>query len=637
MHDPFPLPVGFRPVQSPLFDHWASIRRTPRDTNPEPLALAGQLDRIVEVYRSIPSRRLIVLGEAGSGKTILTLRFVLDWLEARSPSTPVPVIFSLGSWDPSDASLRDWMRGQLVRDYPGLAAPSVHGGNLADALVDADRILPVLDGFDEIASGLHGAALDALNSTAMPLLLTSRPAEYAAAVKESDVLTAAAVIELDALSLDDLADYLRRATRPAVAGDTHSTLWEPVLTHLRDNPQSPGAINLSQTLTTPLMVSLARIVYSDVPGRDPAELLDSTRFATPEALQNHLLSAFIPAVYQPTPTSRGTSRRPRWKPEHAQRWLDYLAAHLDQLDTHDLAWWELGSTLRRPTRMIVIGFLAALAFGITTGIGNLPIDLIATTHGLGFAITRGIVVGLLHGLAAGLTFGIGYGLVSRTGGVAPSPVRIQIVGGTRGKRAKIVSRFMLGAGFAIPFAIVLVLVDRFVVEPLGFNDGLDGGLRGALLLPVEIGLGAGCVFAIMAWLERPIDIESAVSASDLLTTNRNNVVFYMLVWLLVLGIPIGLVFGITAGPIFGILAGLVFGIEGAFGGGLPYGLSFTAWGQWFALSRVWLPLTGRLPWTLIAFLQDARQRGVLRQAGAVYQFRHARLQEHLTSTGSRTP
>jgi hypothetical protein len=39
-------------------------------------------------------------------------------------------------------------------------------------------------------------------------------------------------------------------------------------------------------------------------------------------------------------------------------------------------------------------------------------------------------------------------------------------------------------------------------------------------------------------------------------------------------------------------------------------------------------LTGRLPWRLPEFLDDAYRRGVLRRAGAVYQFRHARLQEH---------
>jgi len=63
---------------------------------------------------------------------------------------------------------------------------------------------------------------------------------------------------------------------------------------------------------------------------------------------------------------------------------------------------------------------------------------------------------------------------------------------------------------------------------------------------------------------------------------------------------------------------------------LSYALAFTAWGQWVLLSRVWLPLTGRLPWTMVTFLDDAYHRGVLRQAGAVYQFRHARLQGHLS-------
>jgi len=46
-------------------------------------------------------------------------------------------------------------------------------------------------------------------------------------------------------------------------------------------------------------------------------------------------------------------------------------------------------------------------------------------------------------------------------------------------------------------------------------------------------------------------------------------------------------------------------------------------------SRRWLALTGRLPLSAHAFLTDAYYRGVLRQTDAVYQFRHARLQDHL--------
>ncbi|WP_326621310.1 NACHT domain-containing protein [Streptomyces decoyicus] len=636
--DRFPLAVRFGCTERNVFDHWANIRRAPFGTVSEPLPLDGRLDRIVEVYESVPSRRLVVLGEAGSGKTVLTLRFVLDRLRARAAGDRMPVIFGLGAWDPATTSLDDWLCGQLVRDYPFLEAPAGHGGNLAGLLLDEDRILPVLDGFDEIASGLHGAALRALNRTTMPLLLTSRPAEYSRAVEDNSVLSEAAVIELADLTVDDYAEYLHRGSRPVREGGEDSTAWDPVLTRLRNEPDGPGAANVAKVLATPLMVALARTVYGGTPGHRPSELLDVGKFASPEALQDHLLAAFIPAVYDPTPTGRGTSRRRRRHPERVQRWLGYLAAHLHELDTRDLAWWELGTTMRLSSRMLVVGFLAALAFGVTTGIGNVPVDLVATEHGLGFALGRGLMVGLLHGLLVGLVFGFVYGFVSGGAPREPSRVRLQLFGGTRQSRARFVRRSLLGLGFGVLVALALVLVDRCVVAPLGFDDGLDGGLVGAILFPLELGLGAGLVLGIMAWLEAPIEIRSAVSASDLLSTNRKNVVFHMLVWMLVIGLPAGLGFGLLSGPVGGLmpgpvrglLAGLVFGIEAAFGGGLGYGLSFTAWGQWVALARMWLPLTGRLPWAVIAFLDDAHRRGVLRQAGAVYQFRHARLQDHLT-------
>jgi hypothetical protein len=38
-----------------------------------------------------------------------------------------------------------------------------------------------------------------------------------------------------------------------------------------------------------------------------------------------------------------------------------------------------------------------------------------------------------------------------------------------------------------------------------------------------------------------------------------------------------------------------------------------------------------VPWAVVAFLGDAHSRGVLRQAGTVYQFRHARVQAQLAA------
>lgn len=156
----------------------------------------------------------------------------------------------------------------------------------------------MLDGFDEIASGLRHAALKELDRTTTSLILTSRPEEYAEAV-ENRPLPKAAVIELDDLTLEDIAPYLPRTSRPGPDGGLHNTVWEPVLDELREHPRRLGTANLATVLTTPLMVAMARTIYSDAHGRDTQELLNTATFATPEALQKHLLAAFTPAAYEP--------------------------------------------------------------------------------------------------------------------------------------------------------------------------------------------------------------------------------------------------------------------------------------------------------------------------------------------------
>ncbi|MEU2731490.1 hypothetical protein ABZ650_27580 [Streptomyces griseoviridis] len=68
---------------------------------------------------------------------------------------------------------------------------------------------------------------------------------------------------------------------------------------------------------------------------------------------------------------------------------------------------------------------------------------------------------------------------------------------------------------------------------------------------------------------------------------------------------------------------------------LPLGtaaLALSAWGR-FVVARVWLAGTGRLPWRLMRFLEDAHRRGVLRRSGASFEFRHLRLQTHLAGRG----
>ncbi|GAA1988624.1 helix-turn-helix domain-containing protein [Amycolatopsis minnesotensis] len=626
IHDPFPLPVRWRRAPEELTDHWANIRRAPAGSTAEPLALAGTLTEIVAVYRRIPSRRLVVLGRSGSGKTILGLRFVLDCLKSRARAEPVPVIFSIGSWNPTGITLRDWLAAQLTRDHPGLAAGGPGGTSLAAALVEAGWVLPILDGFDEIADGLRRPALEALNTTTLPLLLTSRPGEYAAAVAETDVLTSAAAIDLTDLTLDDLDGYLPRTTRKK---DGAKTAWDPVLAELREHPATEAGGNLIAVLTTPLMVTLARAIYSDTPDHDPAALLDTARFGSIEALEEHLLDDFVPTVYRRLPGGP----RDRFDPDRAQRWLGYLAVHLTRLGTPDLAWWQLGGTLQRWQRTVVTAVVAGLAIGLADVVVGLFFN----------GLVRQLFDGLVVGLLAGLMFGLVHWLTvaSKRRSIAPSWVRLRLRGRTPAAKDRSVPRFLIGAlcGFAFGSGYGLVVGTKKQFETSGgLADGLATGVGIGVVYGLVFALGAGLAFTLLGWLETPFDIRSAVSPARLLDSNRATVTAQFLVWVPSFGLVVGIAASVVVwflrdllGPLaWGVGAAVKLGTLSGLGGALGYAFVLTAWGQWVVFSRIWLPLTGRLPWAVLAFLDDAYQRGVLRQAGAVYQFRHARLQHHLT-------
>ena len=78
------------------------------------------------------------------------------------------------------------------------------------------------------------------------------------------------------------------------------------------------------------------------------------------------------------------------------------------------------------------------------------------------------------------------------------------------------------------------------------------------------------------------------------------------------------------------MAGLVYGLVTGARLGLGRARRQTAWPS-YLLTRGWLAFNHRLPRSLMSFLADAHQRGVLRQAGAVYQFRHIELQHRLAT------
>lgn len=652
VHDPFPLPVRWKSAPSALTDHAENIQRLGPGEAPRAVDLDGDLRSMAEVYLRIPSGRLVVLGRAGSGKSVLTIRLVLDLLNTPAPHGRVPVIFSIGSWDPTTTALRDWLIGRLLRDHPHLARRSSGGASLAAALVDTDLILPVLDGFDEIAEGLRRDALDALNATSLPLVLTSRRDEYAEAVRAVHApLVWAGGIELTDLTLQDLADYLPRTTRtlPSDDRDTGSTRaagssWDEVLTQLRTH-RSPAHTNLATVLTTPLMVILARTLYSETPGRDPAELLDAARFPSVKSLEEHLLAGFVPAVYRRPVSERDTTgRRPGASyadPARAEGWLGHLAHHLVRLDRErqDLAWWQLGDSMSRPERTIAF----TLATAMSIALADWLLGLLLTPLSIGEILLQG---GLM-GPAAGLGFGALHAMADRSrSGFEPARIRLTLRTGHGGLGRRplrtlsfrfgrgLIGGTVMGIGCACALALERALISGL---PLRDPDVLQGTLINMLVLGLIFGSATGLVFVLMSALEAPVDVTAAATPVSLLSSNRATVCrqFLILAPALTLAIALGgYVIVDLLRPVVGPLNwnlqdSLFIGTVGGVGGTASYVLTFTAWGQWVVLARVWLPLAGRLPWDPAAFLDDAYHRGVLRQTGAVYQFRHVRLQHHL--------
>ncbi|MFR9727708.1 NACHT domain-containing protein [Saccharopolyspora sp. MS10] len=622
VHDLSPLPLRCRMAAEEL----AEYRPGPAE-RPD---LTGELSRIADLHERVPSRRLVVLGEAGMGKSALCLRFVLDVLDRRRDTEAVPVLFALGSWDPAAVPLTGWLIERLARDYPQPGGPRV-----AADLVKAGLVLPVLDGFDEISDGLHARALRRISAHRMPLLLTSRRQQYAAAVEADKAMAAAEVVELEPLSPADVADQLRRGAKRIIVDGRAETNWEPVLRRLREAPDHSASRHLAAVLRTPLMFSLARRAYRV---RDPVELLDARRFPTEEAVEEHLLGTVVPTAYDDDP-----ERPPRWPPDRAERWLAHLAAHLRGLETHDLRWWRIAATTRRSSRALVMALVTGLVlFLVLTVVSGTAYSLLGM--GLRAGALAGVLDGLLAGGVGGPLFGIAHGaalLTSRTP-AEPSRVRLLLRARNDAERRsvrRIAVRTAVAALLGVACGIGLGL-GRGALRAWTYGPGaLPGAWVDALLFAIMFGTAATLVFGVIAALEAPIDIRSAATPAALLRANRETTLGLFLlcgpVFGLIVGVSGGVLRELLDGSLWGVpldwnvLSTIHFATSSGLGGGIAAMLAFTAWGEWLVFGRFWLPLRGKVPWRTAAFLEDAHERNVLRQHGSAYQFRHARLRDHL--------
>jgi predicted NACHT family NTPase len=131
---------------------------------------------------------MVILGESGSGKSVLVQRLTLDLLGMRTSSDPVPILFSISNWNLLEPFDR-WLAVRLETEYQPLTrtVQSTSGTqrSLAAEIIAPGRVLPILDGFDEIPEQFRDRVLETMNRAfgrRYEFALTSRTAAYEDAV-----------------------------------------------------------------------------------------------------------------------------------------------------------------------------------------------------------------------------------------------------------------------------------------------------------------------------------------------------------------------------------------------------------------------------------------------------------------------
>jgi hypothetical protein len=386
-----------RPVASSIIESARHILRHSDMT----MTSADYMKLLASEYRKIPEPRVIVTAEAGGGKSAFAVLLTLGLLKNPPNDTStsrvharIPILASVGSWDPVRDSLDTWLSHWIRNTYRSLSSPE-YGGTAIDGLISTDRLLPILDGLDELPANTWTNAVQRLASlpTGRPLVLTCRR-NYEEIVQKLAESDGAYVIELERISAPKAADWLQAACD---ANSEELATWQPVLTSLRRNNDPI----LAESLQLPLYMQLARVVFRGQPGgRNPTSLLDRVEFPTAEKIRGYLLrnftrSAFAkqyPDVTLSHPSGSARLKTLAWDPEKAESWLGFAAAKLKSYETQNIAWWRMHRAVRDEVFGAVMGVIAATAYALTR---ELPEGL---TKGFAVGVTVGIAIGLSRGL-----------------------------------------------------------------------------------------------------------------------------------------------------------------------------------------------------------------------------------------------
>jgi serine/threonine protein kinase len=255
-------------------------------------AIADNAESILQLFEAY-NGKLLILGEAGVGKSTLLLSLARDLLRQASVDQefPIPVIFNLSSWT-GKTTLSEWMINELTEKYQ---VPQM----VANRWVSNDALLILLDGLDEVDEALRHGCLEAINTwrgehTFVDVVVSSRLVDYEAL---SDTLHLNGAVVIQPLSDEQVSDYLDN-----IEGQVSEL--SNLLVHNSE---------MRELSHSPLMLGVMITAYQDV----TAEQLPN--FDSLEDQRDYLFSLYVERAWQ-----RRTAEK-KFSLEEIKHWSSRLA------------------------------------------------------------------------------------------------------------------------------------------------------------------------------------------------------------------------------------------------------------------------------------------------------------------------
>jgi transcriptional regulator with XRE-family HTH domain len=576
-----------------------------------------------DVYRRL-GEQLLILGDPGAGKTSLLLQLGKELLsdDCRAPSDPMPVVFHLASWASERRPLARWLVDELHRRY-GVAH------RLAERWIDGERVLPLLDGLDEVADRHRVACVAAINQFhadhgQLPMVVCCRTAWYESLGIRLALRGAIVILPL---SETEVRRYLNEA-----GGELAGV--EALL---------GGDEQLRELLTTPLFLNIAAVAYRD---RSATAISPDGTLAE---RRRHLLGDYVDTMLRRSPAP------PPFPREQTLTWLSWLAR---AMRTHDQSVFYLDFV--QPSWLPADAHPWLVTRGVTVAVGLASGLLVGVNWGADWGVALGPAMFALITLTVGLLVAVCHGIVAHESRIVPAEqLHWSWAALRRGVPRWLGIGMAIGVGCGLAFGLVLVLALEVRPDVLSgprsagaapttgsttFLRTFATGALSGLVNGTGLGLTIGLTFGLLSGLDTRVGVAGLAPGKSVDASRRNAIVG-----------------GVVGGAVFGLGCGLAYGRGTSLTGPLAHqtahalGLSGVYWpvaapndlvvavllgaiiaglqrgGGAYLRHRALMAILvrgGHGPRNYVAFLEHASRLVLLRRRGGGYEFIHHTLLEH---------